>query len=391
MSLQLNRSDRKILLVASAIFIALICTALLATSPENNRQTLPTTYSTDSHGAKAAYLLLQEVGYHVDRWEQSLSEFSAGKNTTLILAEPARMPDEKSVTALHHFIEQGGTVIATGPSSAPLLPAMPEIRRSPIERTWNVFPAIAPSAITRAAPQITIAPQAYWKSQAHAVALYGKEDETVVVQYSYGEGRVLWWASSTPLTNAGLKEPGNLEFFLASLGGTKEIHILFDEYLHGYGWTSTLVYEYTLAAGMLIQLAVFGLAVAWTFSRRSGPVRPSVSEDRLSPLEFVETLGGLYRYARASSIAVDICYQRFRHRLAKRLGISSNAASEEFERKLRERWNYYDEKFVVTLNECAATRHHPDISSDRALQLVRALHSYAADLNLYSTSVKENS
>jgi hypothetical protein len=46
-----------------------------------------------------------------------------------------------------------------------------------------------------------------------AYPLYGDGDRTVVVKYPFGRGEVLWWASATPLTNAGLKEPGNLEFF----------------------------------------------------------------------------------------------------------------------------------------------------------------------------------
>jgi hypothetical protein len=112
---------------------------------------------------------------------------------------------------------------------------------------------------------------------------------------------------------------------------------------------------------------------------------------RLSPLEFVETLGGLYARARASAVAVDICYQRFLYWLAKRLGISNSASVEEFERAVRKRWNFRDEHFGHTLRDCASARYLPDLPPRRALQLVRSLDSYAVKLKLFPASAKESS
>ena len=40
-------------------------------------------------------------------------------------------------------------------------------------------------------------------------------------------------ASATPLTNAGITQPGSLEFLLAAIGD-KQTRVLFDEYVHGY-------------------------------------------------------------------------------------------------------------------------------------------------------------
>ena len=126
-----------------------------------------------------------------------------------------------------------------------------------------------------------------------------------VVKYLYGKGEVIWWASATPLTNAGLKESGNLDFFLACLGEGRP-QVLWDEYIHGYSETQTGSVTHSPVLWIFLQLGLVSLAILATYSRRNGPIFPLVTQSRLSPLEFVQTLGGLYKHANASSVAVDI-------------------------------------------------------------------------------------
>ena len=78
------------------------------------------------------------------------------------------------------------------------------------------------------------------------------------------------------------------------------------------------------------------LAIFFTYSRRSGPVRPLVPQPRLSPLEFVDSLGGLYQRAHAASAAVGVAYQRFRYLLIKRVGLGSNASTKELNQALQQ-------------------------------------------------------
>ena len=44
---------------------------------------------------------------------------------------------------------------------------------------------------------------------------------------------MIWWGSCVPLTNAGLRESGNLAFFLNSVGPVTNTHVMWDEYFHG--------------------------------------------------------------------------------------------------------------------------------------------------------------
>jgi hypothetical protein len=396
MSFQLAAGDRKILIAAGVVFFLLIMIAVFFITPENSR-TAPTTYSANSHGAKAAWLLLKEMGYNVERYERSPAEIDDFRNTTLIIAEPSSYPTMEEREAIENFIRQGGRLIAAGPSAAALLPEN-DIKQhvtffdaAGVQPEWKEFSAMAPSGITIAAPKITMAPRAFWTSHGSALAFYGTEDQPVVVRYFLGDGTVLWWAAATPLTNAGIKEPGNLEFFIACLGG-KENRILWDEYFHGHRHYEETGLEPVdaLFGGLLIQSALLGIAIVWTFSRRSGPLRPRFYESRLSPLEFVETLGNLYHRARAASVAVDICYQRFIYLLSRRLGMSLNDSPERIEQAARERWGNDAAALSTVLKECAAARLDNDLPPEKALKLVRSLYTYAGKIKIFQDAGSEN-
>jgi hypothetical protein len=390
MPIKLSSGDRKILIAAGAVFAVLVLVSLLFVSSEGNRETVPTTYSTDSNGAKAAFLLLQQSGYRVKRWEQKPSEIKTAENVTLILAEPSTFADKEDRAAIRRFIEKGGHLIAIGEAAAQMLPRHDVQLILNEEMVWEKYPATAPSSEARAAPEITMAPRLHWSSPASAFAVYGKYNRTVVVRYLYGKGKVTWWAAPTPLTNAGIREPGNLEFFIACLGDKSKTRILWDEYFHGYAPSEKPLYDARLVRILLVHFGLLCAAVLLTYARRSGPIRPSSPEIRLSPLEFVESLGGLDEHARASAVAVDIHYQRFLYWMTRRLGLSRNAPIVELEQAARNRWNFQDKALGTVLQECSSARLLPNLPAGKALKLVRSLHSYAVQLKLFPASAKES-
>jgi len=389
LSIQLSAGDRKLFLIAGGVFLLLVVTSLiLAKGPESVDET-PTTYSVGSGGAKAAYLLLKASGYKVERWEQSPSELPEAAGTTLILAEPSGAPKTEERNRLRQFVENGGHVIATGAFVGLFLPESGIVPDPLSGMTWKRLSALSPSFITRAASQITLAPQAYWKPESFALPLYGDGDKQRVVKYKFGKGEVVWWASATPLTNAGLKESGNLEFFLACLGNEPPSRILWDEYFHGYRHSLTASIQSSPVKWIFLQVALFASAILLTYSRRSGPICLPAREIRLSPLEFVRTLGALYKQADAASVAVDISYHRFRYWLTRRLGMAGNASVDELERAIRERWNFNDPNFSATLRDCESAPYDYTLKPRAALQLVKSLDDYAAKLKLFPKSGKE--
>jgi hypothetical protein len=382
MPLKVNARDRKLFLWLAAVFALLVLIAAIFASKGGSRSEIPTTYSSASDGAKAAFLLLQGSGYKVARWQRTLSELPDPDGTTLILAEPEQAPTLDEKTRLKTFITDGGQVIATGFFAPLFLPegsSVPDLIEGMV---WKKIPAISPSAITRQAPEITLAPQAHWSRGKSAIPLYGDGGEVRVVKYAFGKGQVMWWASATPLTNAGLREAGNLEFVLASIGEAPR-EVLWDEYIHGYRETLGATVVNSPIIWLILQFAFLGLAILATFSRRSGPIFQPVTQVRLSPLEFVNTLGGLYERAGAGSVAVDISYQRFRYWLTRRFGMSGKASVDELLRATRERSAVVDERFATTLRECESARYDPNLTPDQALKLVQKLHDYAAKLKLF--------
>ena len=385
MPVKLDVGDRRTLLVAAGVFLLLVIVTLLVAPTQGVKSELPTTYSSASGGAKAAYLLLKESGFRVDRWERAPSDLRDPAGTTLVLAEPAGVPGGRDAAALREFVAGGGRVIATGIFAASFLPEAAIIPR-PWMITWQRVSALSPARPTRVAPSITLVPQAYWTEDTRATPLYGDGEHIVAVQYAYGKGEVLWWASATPLTNAALREPGNLEFFLTCVGAKAERRILWDEFFHGFRRSARRSIAQSPLAWLAAQTAVLIVALLLTFSRRSGPVLAPPGEVRLSPLEFVQTLGGLYQRAGAASVAVDVCHQRFRYWLTRRLGMAANTPAEELARAVGERWRFTDDQLAPTLRACEGARDKVHLSPKEALRLVRALYRYAAALRVFRPS-----
>jgi len=381
MPVPLSRGDRRLLLACGAVLAVLV--ALGAFLGPGKGAEHPTTFSAASGGAKALYLLLQESGYDVARWQQPVQELPDGTNTTLVLADPVEAPSARDRAALRRFLESGGHVLATSDIGASYLSAT--VKRDPVEGlTWKQVRASSPSPITRAAPSITLAPLYSWSPVEFGVPLYA-DDDVYVVLIPAGAGRAIWVGSATPLTNAGIREPGNLEFVLATLGPPGGRRVLFDEYSHGHRRTLIASMWRSPAKWALFQFVVLALVLVATHARRSGPILVPAVESRLSPLEFVRTLGSLYARAGAAAVAVDMAAQRFRYLLARRLGISPNASVADIERGLAARAPAEAGSVAATLRTCDAARDTRRLDARTALKLVNTLSELRKKLRLDST------
>lgn len=388
MPLKIDPRDRKLLIGAGIVFVLLLAVVITFGGEAGEKAEIPSSYSTASGGAKAAYLLLSQAGYNIQRWEKPLDTIIEFPGATLILAEPEEAPTREERESLKTFLSKGGYVLATGMFAGNFIPENESVPDPLLGITPKKVSAVSPSAITRAAPLITLTAHARWSEYGSAYPLYGDGEHVLVVKYPYGRGEILWLGGATPLTNAGLKEPGNLEFLLASLGDSKR-PILWDEYIHGYRESLGMSIAHSPAKWLGLQLALLALAVLVTFSRRSGPISPPVSDVRLSPLEFAQTLGGLYENAGTASVAVDISYQRFRYWLTRRLGVAYNTPVSDLERAVRDRFAVKDEHFGAILRRCESAKADPYLHEPEALHLVQELDEFASRWNLFQGSRKE--
>ncbi len=382
--MKLDKSDRRLLLWTGLILLPLV--VVLALSSDSGEDSgIPTTYSATSSGAKAAYLYLKEEGYPVERWESPPNELPEdARKTVLVLASPIGVPTQVEKNAIQSYLTRGGRILATGFSSSWFLPKtdiVMEFMPDPIGKEYE--PHIV-SPLARAGA-IRMSPAAHWDQAAPGQLVhYAENGKGIVVSYHVGSGEVIWWGANQPLANNGISQAGNLLLLLNSLGGSKGTRILWDEYYHSQHLpASTTPWEPPLRYGFWQCLLVFA-ALVLTFGRRNSPIRPLTEPSRLSPLEFVQTLGNLYRRANARRAALEVPYNRFRGLLIKRLGLRNDVSTSELLESARRKFGYRDPDFEDTLREILNYLQEPDIKESRVLELAQRLNRHARNLKLIS-------
>ena len=377
----LDRTDRTILTGAAILLVVLaVATALLKPSGQQGRAGYPSSYSTQWDGAKAAYLLLQELGYDVERWNESpLALGEDAEDQVLVLANPLQPPTPEETAALRRFLESGGQILATGGTAATLLPDAQEFFENDAAEEV-AFTALIPSPLTAGAKKISMTPPFGWRpNRVNQIVVYGNKDTAAVVTYAVGKGRVIWWGSPSPLTNRGLNESGNLALFLNCLGGPDK-EILWDEYFHGARGDFWSYIGKTPLPWVCVQLGLGLLLIFMTYSRRYGTIRMPGKISRLSPLEFVDTLGSLYRTAHAGSAAVRVAYQRFRFQLTRQLGLASNAPAAEMAKAASQTLGWEEVPLLGGLLRAERGARSIDLKDAEALEIVKELDDYAMRL-----------
>lgn len=370
--------DRQLVIGAVAVmFVLLGLTYLLRPAPAQQAVGTPSSYSTDWLGTKAAFLMLQESGYRVERWESPPNELPAdAAGTTLIFAEPSEPGSSADRAAVSNFVSAGGRLVVMGAAGAAFAPQSAAVPIPDSDLTPKPFTAQLPSPLTRNTPEVTmVAPDEWTRLAPGQLAIYDRQGKPGVVWYRFGKGQVIWWAISSPISNGSILEKGNLALFLNSVGPPNS-HVLWDEYFHGMRRSLSSYFAATPLPWAGLQIAFAFAIVLFTFSRRSGPVRAPVAESRLSPLEFVDTLGSLYQSAQAAPAAVEIVYQRLRLSLARRLGTPAKMRLPELCQAASERLGWPAAALFNTLSDAERAMRDIHLENSEALDLVRALHGY---------------
>jgi Domain of unknown function (DUF4350) len=392
----LDSGDRKLLIGAGVLLVVLLVATTIV-SPRRasgGPSQYPSSYSADWDGAKGAYLLLQDLGYHISRSEEAPTEIDEGdedaKSEVWIFAEPLQLPTAEEKSAILHFLLNGGRVVATGWAASRLLPQASQLRDGYAADENAKFPALLPSPLVRSAPEISMTPPDHWHPKsASQLVVYGDDNTAAVITYRVGKGQVIWWGASTPLTNAGLRESGNLAFLLNSVGPAEGIEVYWDEYFHGVHGSLWDYLGRTPVGWGALQFGIAFLAILATYSRRQGPICVPPKISRLSPLEFVETLGDLYSSAHAGSAAVRIAAQRLRFQLIRQFGLPANATNADLAHSAGKALRWDEADFSTTLaraDRAAAAAKLPDAET---LQIVQKIFDYTSRLGLRRVQTSE--
>ncbi len=349
------------------------------------------TYSSAAAGARAAYILLPRLGISVQRWQEPpFRLLPAAGQATLILAEPSELPSRRERNALRNFVSAGGRVLFCG-SNLPVFfggVQLHPIRSAPAPITGRFAAGVekySPTAVadgeTGREHTVELRPAAYWTRWAQSQKpVYGDRNSAVVAVWKIGNGEVVWWAAATPLTNVGLNWASNLSLFINSIGPGRRVY--WDEYFHGERGSLWSYLDRTAVRWAVLHLTLLAVAALFTFSRRSGPVIPARQMSRLSPLEFVQTLGALYRRGKAEPIVIEVTARELRLKLAQRLRLAASATDGELVTAAAERLQWNSAEVLGTLQAAQAAAAAPRVRKRDALAIVQKIQRLTARLRI---------
>jgi hypothetical protein len=326
--------DRKLLLILCGVMLVLIVGVSFVAPQSAENDPRPTITNTGPMGAKAAYLMLEEMGRNVSGWNHSVAELNDSlsdaevSRTTLILAAPEfDATEQKELEAqVKAFLERGGRVLATGPSGTLLLPnggvKDPGMLQGGLCHTTPEGPG--PLA---AVGSVEMVEGGQWTGDAAGVRVEQRcGADAVVVRYAVGRGEAIWWASAGPLENAELKNDADLRLLLATIGDGRDV--VFDESVHGATKTMWDAAKGLPLGWLLLQATLLFLLLIVSFSRRRGPVRLPVVLPRSSPVEFATSMGDLYEKAAASSAATEAAKRRLLRIVMREAGVAQGTVEE---------------------------------------------------------------
>jgi len=206
--------------------------------------------------------------------------------------------------------------------SVPGAPAVPDVGPRPLV----TVDASIPTAANAGAPHLAVedvAPTIIPTGPGAVIPLYVGKGRPYGVEVPHSHGRVIIVTSAAPLQNARILESDNLAFvanlarLAADSGG-----IWFDEYHQGYaapeGFGSVLGSHGFL--GLVILICAAMLLFVVSRGRRFGPARPPMVYSRRHVLEYVRSVGGLYKRAASRSSAAQVLFRGLARRLRRSTG-----------------------------------------------------------------------
>jgi uncharacterized protein DUF4350 len=212
----------------------------------------------------------------------------------------------------------------------------------------------------------------------------GNRDGALLVDYTYGSGRIVVLSDPYIVTNSGIKLNDNLQLAINTLVTSRGV-IAFDEYHQGRGVTQNAFAHYfrgTPVLALAAQIVLVILLILWTNARRFGRPLPLPHVDRRSSLEFVASMAELQERSRAFDLAIENIYTRTRRVLARYAGMDYNSSRSEIAARVAARSNIDGQKLETLMRQCEEAINGASISWRQTLDLVRRLREVERDLGL---------
>jgi hypothetical protein len=258
--------------------------AMLFGNSDSQRQQ-GTSYDASSKGLRAAYLLLEELGYPVVR-----SRRAAGGSVRFVLFPKS---GQKEAETVDEWVRRGG-ILVLGDDTGEYAEKMGiHLKIRSLETDSAELSASGPG-VTKLSPGKT---EVVWPDQVGRVWA-GVEEDPAITVYERGRGQ-LWLLNRPELfDNKHLRNADNAILLCRLADGVLKEHagdLSFDEFVHGMrdrpGIVELLFRPPTLWI-TLLGLWFVGLLV-WHFAPRFGKFRPEVRPRRRSKEEFLDAMASL--------------------------------------------------------------------------------------------------
>ena len=409
-----------VLIVVGVLVIINIATYVKEETPHDS-ELVPrrTTYHSGPTGTRALYDVLSELGYPVMRWRELPSKLLDDNQrvSTFVIIGPTPVevsPDESDV--LRRWVTRGGRlVIIDRWPPALLLPQSGDWKVSsvagtpptatvdpqdPKQMTENVV-ALQPAQPTMLTEGVqSILPSRFSSHidfgagsdkasnnndvSPAPVAHFRNEKGALLVDYRFGNGRVVLLSDPYIVANSGISLNDNLLLAINVVGGEGGL-IAFDEYHQGRGLTSNPFASYfagTPIIAIAVQLVILIVFVLWTRGRRFARALPLSQVDRRSSLEFVASMSELQERSRAYDLAIENIYSRTRRALARHAAVEYNSSRALIASRVAMRSTLDAKELETLMRQCEEVINGAQINWKQSLDLVRRLREVESALGL---------
>ena len=388
------------------------------------------TYHSGPTGVRAFFDFLHESGYKVIRWRDQPQKLltDAGKDikTFVVVGQTRVRFTDAELEALTKWIAAGGCYVI--------------IDRNPLNEekekdktSWDIisrqldFPAfdvnpanvqqmtgdvvalqpVQPTVYThniqsvlpsRFASRMTVVPPEEVEPQDDDAPPFGETEGkspapvvhvaddkgALLIDYTYGSGRVVLLSDPYIVSNSGIKLNDNLQLALNILTAREGL-IAFDEYHQGKGPIQNSFAGYFEGTPVLLiagQVGLIVLLVLWTKGNRFGRPLPLRQVDRRSSLEFVASMAELQQRARAFDLAIENIYTRMRRVLARHAGVDYNSPRSEIASRIASRGTIDANRLETLMRECEEVINGRPCTWRESIDLVRRLREVERDLGL---------
>lgn len=247
-------------------------------------------------------------------------------------------------------------------------------------------PPPAPKAAPEAGPAETVEGETDESlSQIAPVVHVSNGEKNILVDSSYGAGRIIFLTDPFIVSNGGINLVDNAQIGINIVSTSGGI-IAFDEYHQGYGANDNRLMQYfsgTPVFPILGQILLLIGLIFFSQSRRFARPLPANDPNRLSKLEYVAAMAQLQQRTKGYDLAIENIYTDFRRRVSRLLGVDNQSTSrKDLARLLSERLNRDEMTIYNLMRKCEDIMHGEPTNKKTVLKLTGDLREIEETLGL---------